>query len=38
MIELTDTTGLGRIKVLLQGRGVPEEGLTGLQTAKAGHD
>ncbi len=38
VIELTDTTGLGRIKVLAQGKGVPEAELTGLRKLHGGHD
>ena len=34
VIELTDTTGLGRIKVLVQGKDVPDVPLTGLANSE----
>ncbi|HXH21063.1 MAG TPA: SAM-dependent methyltransferase [Dehalococcoidia bacterium] len=35
-VELTDPTGLGRIKVLVQGKDVPDTPLTGLSGREAG--
>ena len=34
-VELTDATGLGRVKVLLQGKDVPATPLTGLTNSRA---